>query len=58
MFSNGFPRGRRNDSRAEGNSGCNSPDPLSPIVTQEMIEGNTRPPSPVSALDEINAKVR
>jgi hypothetical protein len=41
-------RSRRQDSRAEASSGCNTPDPMSPGVVVDSLEVATRPSTPVN----------
>ncbi len=44
----GRSRSRRQDSRAEASSGCNTPDPMSPGAVVDSLEVTTRPSTPVN----------
>lgn len=49
----GRNRSRRQDSRAEASSGCNTPDPMSPGTANDLPEIMTRPSTPIN--DDSNA---
>ncbi|CAB4064244.1 PIGV [Lepeophtheirus salmonis] len=50
-------RSRRQDSKTELGSGCNTPDPLSPGMV-DTLEVSTRPSTPLSVSDETPQSIR